>query len=157
MSVFTFPNPVNDKVARTVAACVLVTAVVAVATHQPWLSLPLAVGFALRAAFGPRVSPFAVLASRVVAPRLGAPHLVPGPPKRFAQAIGLVVTGTASVLWLAGAPTAATIVLAVIIPAAGLESLAGFCLGCWMFGLLMRGGLIPRSVCLSCANVAYEG
>ena len=58
------------------------------ASSAYWLFLPLAYGFIARVLSGPRLSPLARLATAVVAPRLGAPKPVPGPPKRFAQAIG---------------------------------------------------------------------
>lgn len=59
---FVFPNPVNEKVARSVAALVLITALVTLITASWWLLPVMTVGFALRVAFGPRVSPFAILA-----------------------------------------------------------------------------------------------
>jgi hypothetical protein len=152
----TFPNPVNDKAARTVATGVLVLGVATLLTASPWLALVLAAGFALRVAAGPRWSPLGLLATRVIAPRLGAARLVPGPPKRFAQAIGLTFTAVVTALLFAGQDVAAGILLGVLLVAAFLESVVGFCVGCWMFGLLMRAGVIPRSVCLACANVAYE-
>ena len=34
-----------------------------------------------------------------------------------------------------------------------MSTLAGFCAGCWLFGNLMRLGVIPRDVCQECANV----
>jgi hypothetical protein len=39
------------------------------------------------------------------------------------------------------------------VPAAGLESIAGYCVGCKVFGLLMRAGMIPDSVCAECADI----
>ena len=40
-----------------------------------------------------------------------------------------------------------------VIPAAGLESIAGYCVGCKIFGLLMRIGVVPESVCVECADL----
>ena len=39
---FSFPNPVNEKAARTVAGVVLVTVVAILATGWYWLLVPLA-------------------------------------------------------------------------------------------------------------------
>ena len=78
----------NEKAARAVAGLVLVTCIAALATAQYWLLAPLALGFLARVLTGPRLSPFGQLATRVIAPRLGEPHYVAGPPKRFAQAMG---------------------------------------------------------------------
>jgi hypothetical protein len=80
---------------------------------------------------------------------------VPGAPKRFAQAVGTVFSSAALVLGLfAGLHTEADVLLGLLVIAAGLESLAGYCLGCTMFGLLMRAGLVPASVCLECADIS---
>src|SRR5512132_3785588 len=100
MALFSFPNPVNEKAARVVAGTVLVLAAVTLATSAYWLLVPLAYGFIARALTGPTLSPLGRLASQVVAPRLGAPKPVPGPPKRFAQALGAAITTSAAVLAL---------------------------------------------------------
>ncbi|WP_019202803.1 DUF4395 domain-containing protein [Tsukamurella sp. 1534] len=151
--VFSFPNPVNEYAARVTAGLVVVLAVVTIVAGQWWLYAALAVGFALRVAGGPRYSPFGRLAVHVIAPRLGPAKLVPGPPKRFAQTIGLVFSGVALVLFLAGDHLAARIVLGLLVVAALLESAAGVCLGCIVFGWLQRRGVIPASVCEACAGV----
>lgn len=155
MSIIGFPNPVNEKAARTVAAGVLILSVLTIATGQLWLTAVLAYGFLARVATGPTLSPLGQLATRVIAPQLGAPRLVPGPPKRFAQAIGAVVTTTAAVLHLGfGQTTAPLILLGVICVAAALESLLGVCIGCMAFGVLMRLRIIPASICEDCADVS---
>jgi hypothetical protein len=152
--VFTFPNPVNEKAARIVAAGVVVLSLLAIATGWRWLLIVLAVGFALRVAAGPRYSPLGQLATRVIAPRLGPAKLVAGPPKRFAQAVGLVFSVTATLLaYVFAAPTAAWIVTGALAGAAFLESALGLCLGCQAFALLMRAGVIPQHVCEECSNI----
>jgi hypothetical protein len=50
---FAFPNPVNEKAARTVAGVVLVTVLVILATGWYWLLVPLAYGFWARVLTGP--------------------------------------------------------------------------------------------------------
>jgi hypothetical protein len=40
-----------------------------------------------------------------------------------------------------------------MIVAAGLESAFALCVGCHVFGLLMRLGLIPSEVCARCADI----
>jgi len=153
-SIFAFPNPVNEKVARTVAAQVLVLAVATLLTGAWWMLAVLAAGFALRVAFGPRVSPIALLASRVIAPRLGTPRWVSGPPKRFAQAIGLLVTGAGAIAALAfDATTVAAALTLLIVVAASLEAVFSFCIGCRMFALFMHVGLIPERVCEACNSL----
>ena len=68
-----------------------------------------------------------------------------------------IVAGVALVLALVlGDHTAANAVLLVLVlvVAAGLESILGYCLGCRVFGLLMRAGLVPEVVCQECADVS---
>ena len=154
-NLFSFPNPVNEKAARIVAGVVLVLALVVLASSWYWLLVPLAYGFWARLLTGPTLSPLGWAAQNVVAPRLGAKTPVPGPPKRFAQGIGALVSTVALVLALVlGDHTAANAVLLVLVVAAGLESILGHCLGCRVFGLLMRAGLVPEVVCQECADVS---
>jgi hypothetical protein len=149
-----FPNPVNEVSARLVAAGVVLQAVAFLVTGWPVLLVTLAAGFVLRVLFGPRVSPLALLVTRVVVPRLPvAPKLVPGPPKRFAQGIGASLSTGALVAWVAGVPGLALLLVGLIAVAATLESVLALCLGCQIFALLMRAGIVPESVCADCADV----
>jgi hypothetical protein len=153
---FRFPDPVNEVSARLVAGGVVVMALCAIAFDQPWLLAVIAYGFVARVLTGPRLSPLGQLVTRVVTPRLPvAPRPVPGPPKRFAQGVGVAFSGTAAVLALGfGLRGAAYIVTGLLVVAASLEAFAGYCLGCKAFALLMRVGLVPESVCLECADVS---
>jgi len=152
---FSFPNPVNEVAARTVAAVVVVLCVAAMASGQAWLLVPLAYGFWARVLTGPSLSPLGQLATRVVAPNLGVePRLVPGPPKRFAQAIGTVVSSAALVAWVSAGWGLAVWLVGLLAAAATLEAVFGLCIGCKIFAVLMRAGVIPASVCEECADVA---
>jgi Domain of unknown function (DUF4395) len=153
-----FPRTVNEKAARAVAAGVVVLSLLAVVTGELWLTIPLAYGFWARVLTGPRLSPLGQLATRVIATRLGPPKVVPGPPKRFAQAMGAAMSTTAALLALAlGLDTAAIVVLLLLTTAASLEAFAGLCLGCEIFRGLMRAGVIPDSVCAECADIWSRG
>lgn len=150
-----FPNPVNEVAARLVAAGACCMAL-AVALGVRWMVIPLALGFVLRVLAGPRWSPLALLVTRVVVPKLPvAPRLVAGPPKRFAQGIGAVLSvGALLATYAFGVPVVGQVLAAMIVGAAFLEAAFGFCLGCAIFALLMRVGLIPQSVCLECADIS---
>jgi hypothetical protein len=153
-SLFAFPNPVNEKAARVVAASVLALVVVILATGAYRLLIVLAYGFWARALTGPTLSPLGWIAQNVVAPRLGERRPVPGPPKRFAQSMGAVMSTAALELALiAGQHTAGDVVLVALGLAAALESIFAYCLGCKIFGWLMRRGVIPQTVCLECADI----
>jgi len=151
-NVFSFPNPVNEISSRLVAAMVLMLSVAAIVTGEPLLFAALAYGFVARVATGPTLSPMGLLATRVIVPALGNPSRpVPGPPKRFAQTVGLVFSVAALLLLLlmetAGPAKAVVGVLAIF---ASLEAFVGFCAGCFAFSQMIRLGLIPQSVCREC-------
>ncbi|MGP0222921.1 MULTISPECIES: DUF4395 domain-containing protein [unclassified Paenarthrobacter] len=155
-AVFAFPNPVNEHAARITAGLVVVLAVATLATGWGWGLVVIAAGFWLRVLFGPRISPLALLSTKVLAPRIGHAKLVAGPPKRFAQGMGAAMASAAVVLYFLGFQPAAWTVLAVLIVAASLEAFAGFCLGCAVFAFLQRRGMIPDSVCEACNNIALR-
>ncbi len=152
---FQFPDPVNEYAARTVAAGVLAMSVAYLITRWSPILVVLAYGFLARVASGPRFSPLGQLATRVVAPRLPwGPKPTPGPPKRFAQAIGAAFTVSAVILRFGFGAVGASMVLAgFMVLAAGLESGFGYCLGCKVFALLMKAGVIPETVCEACADI----
>jgi hypothetical protein len=49
--------------------------------------------------------------------------------------------------------TAGWIVLGALTIAAALEAFFAFCLGCKIFALLTRAGLIPDSICEACNDI----
>jgi hypothetical protein len=82
---------------------------------------------------------------------------VPGPPKRFAQGIGAVLSVSAAVLALGfGATTAALVLVGLVTAAATLEAAFAFCLGCKIFAVLMRVGVVPRNVCEACNDLSLR-
>ena len=153
--VFRFPHPVNEVSARLVAAGVVALGLVFVVTGWAWLTVPLAYGFVARVAAGPRFSPLGRLVTGVVTPRLPwEPRLVAGPPKRFAQGIGAVLSVAALVAALGfGAPARPRILVALIVAAASLEAGFGLCIGCKLFAAAARAGLVPASVCAECSDL----
>ena len=149
---FSFPNPVNDYAARAVAAIVIILVVLFEITANEFLLLFITYGFLARVLTGPTLSPVGLLATKIIVPALGSPRtLVPGPPKRFGQFIGLLISLSATIaLFVFDSPTSARYLMAVICFFASLESILGFCAGCFVFGWLMKLNLIPESVCESC-------
>ena len=158
MRIIGFPNPVNEVAARLVAAGVAATALVALATGWHWLLIPLAYGFVARALTGPTLSPLGQLVTRAIVPRLpAAARPVPGPPKRFAQGMGATITVLGVILDpVLGFSRAGGVLLALILVAATLESVFALCIGCRVFAVLMRAGLVPEDVCEACANIGLR-
>lgn len=150
--VFGFPDPVDEVSARLVASGVTLMAVAYLITGWVGILAVLAYGFVARVLTGPRLSPLGLLVTRVVRPRVPAePRWVPGPPKRFAQGMGVAMTAAALVFHLTGLTGVAFGLIAVLAACAALEAVLGFCLGCVVFGLLMRAGVVPESTCERCA------
>lgn len=153
--IFGFPNPVNERSARWVATGVVLQAVLFLIVRQGWVLFPLAYGFTARVLTGPTLSPLGLLSTRVLTPAMkGEGRLVPGPPKRFAQGIGLAFSAGATIAWLSGAHVVAIVLIAGLTVAASLEAFVGYCLGCVIFGKLMRWGVIPESVCEECNDIS---
>jgi hypothetical protein len=151
---FSFPNPVNEVSARLVAGGVVVMSLLTIVLDLKWATAVIAYGFVARVLTGPSLSPLGQFMTRVVTPRVPvAPRLVAGPPKRFAQGIGVAFSVTALVFTLLGLWGAAQITLGFLATGALLESALGLCLGCKAFALLIRAGVIPEEVCERCANI----
>src|SRR5438270_12551000 len=154
-SLFAFPNPVNELSARLVAGGVVAVTLVILLFGQHLLLIPLAYGFVARVLTGPTLSPLGQVVTRGVTPRLHVPAKpVPGPPKRFAQGIGATLTVGAVIAYFGfGSTTAAAVLVAMVLVAATLESVFAYCVGCKLFAILMRAGVIPENVCEECNNI----
>ena len=154
--VFSFPNPVNEVSARTVAGGGAVAALVTLGTRWPWLLPFMAYGFIARTASGPTLSPWGQVVTRVIVPRLPfKAKLIAGPPKRFAQGMGAVLTVGATLLWIVfGLEIPGLVLVGLVAVAATLESVFALCIGCRVFDVLMRLGVIPPTVCEACSNLS---
>ena len=149
-----FPNPVNEYAARTVAFMVLVLSIMTLIFISPWLSAILLYGFLARVLSGPKLSPMGLLSTKIIVPYLiKKEKLVPGPPKRFAQLIGLIFSTAIFVsIAIYQINVLANTLLIILSIFAFLESILGFCAGCLVFKYLMKFKLIPDSICESCNN-----
>ncbi len=139
--IFTFPDPVNETSARLVATGVVALAVSFLVLREGWLLVFLAYGFAARVLTGPTLSPLGQLVTRVGTPLLERARRVesrrvPGPPKRFAQGLGLAFSAAGGLAWLFGAPTVTYVAIGLLVAAASLEAVARVCLGCIAYNLL---------------------
>lgn len=150
-TLFSFPDPVNDYAARFVAAMVVILTLSFLVTANIWVLIFILYGFLARVLTGPTLSPIGLIATKILVPLFGNPEkLVPGPPKRFAQAIGLVFSAAALITLLFSEISATRYLIGILGFFASLEAFVGFCTGCYVFGWLIRFRLIPESVCESC-------
>ncbi|MGH9890669.1 MAG: DUF4395 domain-containing protein [bacterium] len=157
--VFSFPNPVDEVSTRLFAGGVVILATAGIAFDPPWIAGVLFYEFLARILSGSTLSPLGQVVTRVIRPRLRiAPRLVAGPPKRFGLALGFVATLSAAVLGLGyDARGASQLLLGGVLVVAALDAVFGYCLGCKIFALLMRKGVIPDDVCERCSNIRLGG
>jgi len=106
----------------------------------------LAALFAWGAFAGVGRHPYGWLFKRFVRPRLAPPAELENPaPPTFAQGVGLFVTVIGVVLGLFGLAPAVGIAAGLAFVAAFLNAVFDYCLGCQMYLLLVRAGLLGRS------------
>jgi hypothetical protein len=152
-----FPEIVNENAARLVAFFVLILSLLAVFTESFAVSLVLLYGFSARVLYGPKYEPFARLVIHLIIPMFKIENKpTPGIPKRFAQFIGFLFSLTAIILLYLGFNFEFKITLSILAFFAFLESALGFCAGCYVFGYLMKWGIVPQEVCERCSNINYH-
>lgn len=115
------------------------------ATDPGFILLAVIAALFLWGVVSPRTAPWSVLFRRVVQPRLRpATELEDPRPPRFAQGVGLFVTVLGLILHLIGVPWALPVAVAAAFVAAFLNAAFGLCLGCQMYLVLQRTGLVGR-------------
>lgn len=98
----------------------------------------------------PRSAPWAVIFRGLIRPRLAATTEWEDPrPPRFSQGVGLFVLSIGLMLHLAGVPWALPLATAAAFLAAFLNAAFAFCLGCQLYLVLQRVGVIGRTVSAS--------
>ena len=102
--------------------------------------------FAWGAFAGIRRHPWGRLYARLLAPRLAPPtHREDPAAPTFAQLVGFLITGAGLVLHLLGVPGALVVAASMAFVAAFLNAVFDYCLGCQLYVLLVRAGVIrPR-------------
>lgn len=133
-------DPRGPRVGAGLSAVLLVATVLLGTTPAATALLGVVVAlFAIGAVRGAQGSLQGLAYRHLVRPRLAPPTELEDPrPPRFAQTVGLVITGTGLALVLAGVPTAGPVAAAVALVAAFLNAAFGLCLGCEMYLLLQR-------------------
>ncbi|HEV7948713.1 MAG TPA: DUF4395 domain-containing protein [Glaciihabitans sp.] len=107
------------------------------------LFVALAALFAWGAFAGVARHPWGVLFRRVIRPRLSPPtELEDTAGPTFAQGVGLVVVATGLVLYLAGVPLALVVAGSAAFIAAFLNAVFDYCLGCQLYLVLVRAGVV---------------
>jgi Domain of unknown function (DUF4395) len=152
-----FPEVVNENAARIVAFFVLVLSILAMLTNSIALTFLLLYGFFARYLYGPKFDPIARITLHLIIPAFKIKNKpVPGIPKRFAQFIGFMFSLIAIILLLFEYTFEFKITLSILSFFAFLESILGFCAGCYVFGYLMKWGFVPEEICERCSNISYH-
>ena len=101
--------------------------------------------FAWGAFAGIRRHPYGAIFRRLVRPRMAPPTELEDPtPPTFAQGVGFVITLLGLALHLSGVPYALVVAASAAFIAAFLNSVFAFCLGCQIYLLLARAGILGR-------------
>ena len=157
-----FTELINEVAARLVAIGVLVLSSVVLfllidKNNYVLIFLSILIyGFLARVSSGPKISPLALFVTKLIVPRLNFKEkLVPGPPKRFAQGIGLIFSLFTAITFVVNLNSISILLISILILFAALEAFIGFCAGCKVFKLLMNIGLIPNDVCEKCSNYKF--
>lgn len=156
---WTWPDPIDNTLVRLTSFFVLLAALSIIATTQEckrryehsdpphkkkcteggwYLVFVLLYDFAVRTMFGPTpFSPFGLMATGILFALRVPPNLVPSSAKRFSFFLGILVSSVMTILfWIVGTTGTrefASRPLIVLCVFAGLESIGGFCVGCWFF------------------------
>lgn len=109
------------------------------------LLVALAAVFVWSTATGVARNPWAVLFRLLIRPRLApSREREDAAPPTFAQGVGAAVTLVGVVLHLTGVPYGLVTAAAAAFVAAFLNGAFGYCLGCQLYLLLVRAGLVRR-------------
>lgn len=137
-------DPRGPRVGASITAVLLAAVVLlGASTAGLWLLTFIMLSFLLGTVRGAEGSWQGLIYKRFVRPRLGPPaEMEDRRPPRFAQGVGLFVTAVGVLLGVLGVLPAVPIAAAVAFVAAALNAVIGLCLGCEMYLLLRRTGLV---------------
>lgn len=152
-------DPRGARFTATVTAALLLVAVALGLVTEPGATLAdraldpaflllavIAAIFVWSAVAGVARNPWSVLFRRVIRPRLAPPaELEDAAPPTFAQGVGALVTVAGLALHLAGVPYGLAAAAAAAFIAAFLNAAFEYCLGCQLYLLLARAGVIRRA------------
>lgn len=132
-------DPRGPRVGAAVTAVLLVVVLLLPGAAATVGLAVVAALFAVGAVRGAQGSVPGLLFRHLVRPRLAPPSELEDPrPPRFAQGVGLVITGVGVMLALLGVTAAVPVAAALALVAAVLNAAFGLCLGCELYLLAVR-------------------
>ncbi len=134
---------VTAGVTGVVVLVVVALGLVGLTTAATVLLTAQAVVFLVAAIVGAARHPYGFVFKRLIRPRLAAPTELEDPaPPTFSQGVGFVVVALGVVLQLVGVPYAVVVAAGAAFIVAFLNSVFGYCVGCQIYLLLARIGVI---------------
>ncbi|MET0435315.1 MAG: DUF4395 domain-containing protein [Cellulomonas sp.] len=132
-------DPRGPRVGAALTAVLLVVVLLLPGAAATVALAVVAALFAVGAVRGAQGSVQGLAYRGLVRPRLAPPTELEDPrPPRFAQLVGLVITGAGVLLALLGVPGAVVVAAALALVAAVLNAVFGLCLGCELYLLGVR-------------------
>ncbi|WP_431835461.1 DUF4395 domain-containing protein [Cellulomonas sp. Y8] len=132
-------DPRGPRVGAALTAVLLVVVLLLPGAAATVALAVVAALFAVGAVRGAQGSVQGLVYRGLVRPRLAPPAELEDPrPPRFAQLVGLVITGAGVLLALLGVPGAVVVAAALALVAAVLNAVFGLCLGCELYLLGVR-------------------
>lgn len=135
---YTELDVIDARAPRTNQAVVGVVALLGVVAGLPWLWGVMAAQLAIGLTLGRRYCLPCLLYFEVIQPRLGEGPLEDSRPPRFANLVGVVFLGGATVGWYAGLQTAGVVLGSIVTALALFSAITGICAGCEMYKLGAR-------------------
>jgi hypothetical protein len=144
---------------RTNQAVIGALALLAFLLDLEWLPAVLAAQLAIGLVFGRRYCLPCLLYFEVIQPRLGEGPIEDARPPRFANVVGVVFLGGATIAFIAGAPTVGWTLTLIVAALALLAAITGFCTGCFVYRLAarFRGVAGSHAARIELRDVGLEG
>jgi Domain of unknown function (DUF4395) len=138
---------IDSRGPRTNQAVIGSLAVVAFLTGAEWLIAVLAAQLAIGLTLGRRFCLPCLAYFELIQPRFGEGPIEDSRPPRFANMVGVVFLGAATLAFVLGAPTAGWALALIVAALALLAASTGFCAGCEAYKLSARlRGIAARHV-----------
>ena len=141
-------NRVDANIVRAISLQVALFATVLLITQELFFAIILLFDFTVRTFRLQKISPFYLIAEFLLTGWGIAPKLCDESPKRFALYLGLAISGLVVLLYAAHFFTIATIIVAILLVCALLETLFDFCIGCKIYYAIQitKGILSARNI-----------
>ena len=142
------PERVQERIVRAIALQVVAISALSIALKQPVLMLLLSIDFLIRAVFNSKYSLLSLISRNFLADVLPFRNkMILVRPKKFAAAIGMILSASAGIFGLAGQIPLMIYLTAILLLFSSLETFLKFCAGCLMFGFLIHLNIVDENNC----------